>query len=299
MPVAISNVVVGVDFSDSSSLALQYGAELAVRHGATLRVVHVREDAPLAALAIADPMRDDELRRLLDVRIEDAIAPSHINRDILPLSVEIEREEPAEALLLVADRYPNSVIVVGHRGKGMLERMFIGSVAADVVKRARHPVLVIRRRRNALPKHVLAAVDMGDLTDQVLRSAFAWARRAKAQLHILHVVPFAPAVDSFMMGPSVVSRPNTLDAEDLEIAKQRLKEVVDEVLGPDHGAEFITRHGVTDIEILSAAEMVMADLTVVGCHGSRGFRAFFLGNTAVRILKDSASSVLVVRPESA
>lgn len=297
MSMEIANVVVGVDFSDSSLLALKYGAELAVRHGAALRVVHVREDAPLMALTIADPMPDAELREMLDARVDAAIADSHITRSLLPISLEIVRDEPAEALLKASKELNAPVIVVGHRGKGMLERMFIGSVAADVVKNARHPVLVIRRRRNALPKHVLAAVDMGDLTPIVLRTARAWSQRARASLTILNVVPFTPSVDSYLVGPSMLARPTGLDSNDLEEARGRLAELVEEILGPDHGAELIVRPGVADIEIQHVGEAVRADLTVVGCHGNKGLSSWILGNTAVRILRDAGSSVLVVRPE--
>lgn len=292
----IEHVVVGVDFSESSSLALQYGAELAVRHGGVLVVVHVREETPMVAMALTDPMPDDELREMLGARISQALESSRIDLSLLPIKVEIVRDEAAEALIRAADQYTNSVIVVGHRGKSLLERVLLGSVATDVVKRAHQPVLVIRRRRHALPKHVLAAVDLGDLTEVVLRTAHAWATRAKATLTVLHVLPMPPTMDGYLVGPSLMSRSAEYDYLDPDAAKARLAEAVEEVLGPDHGADLMVQQGIADVEIHHAADLVKADLTVLGCHGNRGLSSVLLGNTAVRILRDAVSSVLVVRP---
>ena len=293
----IRNVVTGVDFSESSLLALQYSAELAVRHSAKLWVVHACEETPIAAMPLTQPMGDGELRGLLDARVEEVIARSHIDRRILDMEIRLMPPRPAQALLDATVALEEPVIVVGHRGKGMLERLFLGSVAADVVRNARHPVLVIRRRRNALPKHVLAAVDFSPLAPKVLRTAYDWASRAHAGLTVLHVMPFPPVIDGYMVGPSIVGSPHLDEPVDEEATKGRLRELVDETLGSGCDVGIEVRQGVSDVEIHYVADVVGADLTVVGCNGHRGLSSLILGNTAVRILQDAVSSVLVVRPD--
>jgi nucleotide-binding universal stress UspA family protein len=45
----------------------------------------------------------------------------------------------------VAEEENPSVIVIGSHGKSNLEEMLLGSVSEKVVRKAKHPVLVIKR----------------------------------------------------------------------------------------------------------------------------------------------------------
>jgi nucleotide-binding universal stress UspA family protein len=48
-------------------------------------------------------------------------------------------------VLKVAEEENPSVIVVGSHGKSNLEEMLLGSVSEKVVRKSRHPVLVVKR----------------------------------------------------------------------------------------------------------------------------------------------------------
>jgi nucleotide-binding universal stress UspA family protein len=52
--------------------------------------------------------------------------------------------DPVSAILDAANQHHVDVIVVGHRERGWLDRLFSSSVSGDVTKRAEVPVLVVK-----------------------------------------------------------------------------------------------------------------------------------------------------------
>jgi len=54
---------------------------------------------------------------------------------------------PATAILEQAERHDTDLLVVGARGAGAASRLFLGTGSESVIRRARSPVLVVRRER--------------------------------------------------------------------------------------------------------------------------------------------------------
>lgn len=116
-------IVVGYSGSDASRRALDAAADL-VGYGSTLAVVSVQAaDAPDARQAV-DQAREHLLRR-----------------QVTALYLE-RRGEPAEAIACAARTLDADVIVLGRAGA--LPDTALGSVSADVLRRAPCNVLVVR-----------------------------------------------------------------------------------------------------------------------------------------------------------
>lgn len=137
-----STFLVGLDGSPSSRKALQHALEL-VRPGDTLQLVSVASGPDIE---IAEP--DDRHRLIERARerchrwIEDARSVCR-EHDITP-QTEVLTGQPAEELLGLAHRIDCTHIVLGHRHKGLFERLLMGSVAKRVVDFARCTVTVVR-----------------------------------------------------------------------------------------------------------------------------------------------------------
>jgi nucleotide-binding universal stress UspA family protein len=138
-------IIVGIDGSGHSRLALDWAIhEAAIRH-TPLTVLHVQqamtnfwtgpmiyqEDRELAehALKVAQDETDDALRAVA----EDA-RPPEVNVAAIP-------GFPAEAILGMAKEA--DMIVVGSRGVGGFKKLLMGSVATQVTHHAHCPVVVI------------------------------------------------------------------------------------------------------------------------------------------------------------
>lgn len=136
-------VGVGFDGSAESRLALETATDLARRLGAKLRLISVAAtivDAGGIAPA-ADPMSFFKiLRGDQEKLLEEAKAS-------LPSDLELETvlEDGNPAAILAAQGVDLDLLVLGSRGYGPVRRTLLGSVAAEVMKSAPCPVLVVPR----------------------------------------------------------------------------------------------------------------------------------------------------------
>ncbi len=137
-------VVVGVDTSGSSMLALQHAAEVAAHHDAVLEAVFAWQITTLAPLpgswGWAPPL--DEYEGFASDKLDDAIAAAGVDLPADRLVRTIVHKSPAAALIEAsrgADR-----VVVGARGLGGFDRLLLGSVSRQVLEYACSPVTVVR-----------------------------------------------------------------------------------------------------------------------------------------------------------
>ncbi len=136
------------DFSDVANKALQYVKQL--RHAGTrhVTVLHVVDQANLEMISSFSTVGDyvnlehEILRRAAD---ELGLVANELRQLGYEVAERVEKGSPVRVVLRVADEENPSLIVVGSHGKGNLEEMLMGSVSEKVVRKAKHPVLVIKR----------------------------------------------------------------------------------------------------------------------------------------------------------
>ena len=136
------NILVPVDFSESSRRSLRTAAELAGPLGAKLTLLHVLQlpvscvDAPLDADGIINSARQslDQMSR--------EVSPVLINQKL----VWFGKQETAREILDEASELPADLIVmsVPGRGHGGMVWFLHASVAERVVRNAPCPVLLVR-----------------------------------------------------------------------------------------------------------------------------------------------------------
>lgn len=136
----ITKVLVGVDFSEASRLALARGAQWADRLGVPLVAMHVLQPPapmlPEAQIALPDPA-------WLQSMEEHAKAQLVTWTSAYPqASVLVKWGPPAEEL--VAQANGDTLLVVAQVGHSAFERFLFGSTAARVVRHAPCDVLVVR-----------------------------------------------------------------------------------------------------------------------------------------------------------
>ncbi|MCZ6710331.1 MAG: universal stress protein [Gammaproteobacteria bacterium] len=141
-------------------------------------------------------------------------------------------------------------------------------------------------------KHVLAAVDLSEEAEQVLKKAQATARSDDARLSVLTVVkPLTQVYGGLDMAP-VAS--GTVSFEE-EALKQALTQLTD--LGARYGVAEQDIHvvlGAPAHEIRESSREFAADLIVIGTHGRHGL-GLLLGSTANGVLHGVDCDVLAVR----
>jgi len=137
-------ILVGVDFSRPSRIALDHAAALARGLDATLEVVHVvPRMRPSVPFSLANRRRVAELQRatVADARKKLDTWVGRLRG--VKARARVVRGLPHKALLAQAKRAKADMIVVGERGQNLAESLLIGSTAERVARKARRPVLLI------------------------------------------------------------------------------------------------------------------------------------------------------------
>lgn len=135
-------VVVGIDGSEGSLVALRAAASEARLRGAALEVVVVWHPGIVGSMpvfGVGTPVEEqlDELRRGLDGTLADeGLADSGLD-----VRRRVVNGHAAEALLQASS--DAALVVVGSRGHGGVAGKVLGSVSQQVVAHARCPVMVV------------------------------------------------------------------------------------------------------------------------------------------------------------
>ncbi len=144
----MSGIVVGVDGSDHSRLALGWALREAAQRHEPLTVLSVRPapvrpatDIYWAVPDLPAGAFDEEAERKILQQFVDKVA-SETAASVPDISIVVERGDPAEELIRASR--DAGLLVVGSRGSGGFARLLLGSVSSKVVHHAACPVVVIR-----------------------------------------------------------------------------------------------------------------------------------------------------------
>jgi nucleotide-binding universal stress UspA family protein len=131
----INNILVPIDWSEQSNHVFELAASLAQEH-----------DAQLVVLSVVPPptvMYGPPPESYLDHLLEELcrIKPSDARTRVRYLLME---GDPATAILRAARETNCDLIVIGTHGRNGLNRVLMGSVAEEVVRKAPCPVLAVK-----------------------------------------------------------------------------------------------------------------------------------------------------------
>ena len=142
-------IVVAVDSSQTSELALETAVKLAVETGARLRIAHAIDLATLN-VGVEFPIEADfsgsmiEGGKTLLARCAKVAAAAGIEAETQLVTIDSVSQRITEAIVEDADSWSADLVVVGTHGRHGLSRLFLGSVAEGVARVAHQPVLLVR-----------------------------------------------------------------------------------------------------------------------------------------------------------
>lgn len=252
------DVLVYLDPSPRGEWALAAAAQLPPRWKGRLRLVATEEDAA------ADPSLLERARSRLGSTLVETLT----------------RPGPAErAVIAEARERRYGLLVVPPAGRGAVARMLKGSRVANVVRRARAPVLVARRPPERMER-VLGALSGRGTTEAVLEAALAWEERPGARAAFVHVRSEVPLPRGDAVAPEP---PGPVDHEAVRAA----------LASRGRGADLQLRDGLVVEETLDVFESGAFQLLVIGAHGE-GSAGFGREDLTERLLLGCPGSTLIV-----
>lgn len=139
-------VVVGVDGSPESELALAWAARYAHAIGARLQAVlawHYPSAAGGPPVGVAPASVTSEVEQSRHEILDKAIAAACADKPALQIERKVVYGHPAQAL--IDESREADLLVVGCRGHGGFTGLLLGSVSTHIVVNAFCPVTVVRR----------------------------------------------------------------------------------------------------------------------------------------------------------
>lgn len=143
------HILVAVDGSPTSDLALFEAIRLAQMPQAQLRLLHVVDELSFNWDGeFTDPTEIWKLQKKAGQAVlrkaKAAASKAGITADTRLVEISQLGYRVPEVIAQEADAWPADVIVLGTHGRRGLSRIFLGSIAEGVVRVARQPVLLIR-----------------------------------------------------------------------------------------------------------------------------------------------------------
>jgi nucleotide-binding universal stress UspA family protein len=141
---ALRRIVIPVDFSIASAVALRTAVDVSRRHGARLTLLHALKDVP-HHMVFSGSEAWDVVRRL-PAQVE--VVADRLRRKAAffgadHVDTEVATGVPDSAIVEIATRSDADLVVMGIAHRSWLDRLLFGSTLRRVLRRATVPVLVV------------------------------------------------------------------------------------------------------------------------------------------------------------
>jgi len=139
------SILVPTDFSPCAEHAVDYACALASKFGSTVFLVNAIGAAPSEVrVALSDSMLQSMIGAH-EVALDKLAEP---RRAVAAFGAPLVMNgDPRDAILEAAKEVNADLIVMGTHGRSGISRLFMGSVAEEVVRRAPCPVLTVRTKK--------------------------------------------------------------------------------------------------------------------------------------------------------
>ncbi|MBI2681943.1 MAG: universal stress protein [Acidobacteriales bacterium] len=284
--VAIKNILAATDFTPASEPSLTYSASLARAFDATLHLVNVIEpvvyplDTPVGipdTFALARQLAQEKMKVLRDTKVLEGVRHQELLREGLVADVVHD----------LIDELSIDLVVVGTHGAHGLEKVILGSVAEEIFRSVRCPVLTVgpkaRRDGKDVFKRIVFATDFSPQSLRAAQYAISIAEEHDSRITLLHVVN--------KLGDS---SPQTV-VNTREDALERLHMLVSQDAAAWCSPEYVVEFGNASERIVQTARDREAGLIVMGVKHAEPMSSHTLWATASKVVQNAPCPVLTVR----
>jgi len=177
--IKLKNVLLATDLSEASIHATRYAISLAARYGGKLYAAHVISPD---ALALAHPEALDRILKETNDYTErtlgELLAPAR--RQGLPCEALVGVGDITNVLAEFVEKYKADLVIVGTSGRAGLGKVFLGSVAEEIIRDAACPV---RHDGRKISKVFFARSISRKSLCMLQNMPFSWRKSTKHTLH--------------------------------------------------------------------------------------------------------------------
>jgi len=274
-------IVVPIDFSEQSKIALSQTYNLARAINAEITLLHVLDEALFKSVLHLFSSKDDH-EELLTVGAKsklEELATEARAKSGLKFNTRVEKGKIYEVVTEVAEELEALFIVMGTAGESSIKKKFIGSNAVRVISDAHCPVITIKGQNHRMGcDTILLPLDLSKETKEKVVKCIEIAKFFKSTVKVMTVV-------------------NTSD----EFLQNKLERQMDQVLDfiKDHdvicSGEFIKNRNISE-SVLAYSVEINADLIMIMTQQELEWTEFFIGTESQQIINNSEIPICSIRP---
>jgi nucleotide-binding universal stress UspA family protein len=279
----ITKILIPVDFSDTSLLAIKHGAYMAQVTKSSLHLLHVinahyvSQDIFLPVVNIQDQTKiekvaSDKLAQLVaEVKAEFGVTAQTI----------IKVGPPSNEISKVAKEIKASLIVMGTHGYSPIEELVIGSTALKVITKSPCPTMAMSgRAAHKGYKKILIPIDTSGNSRQKVNYTLELASKFGSSVHAI----------ALLTGSEESEKPA------MELILHQIDKLAKEKGVPYH-SEIIDHVKNRATATVQEIEKSGADLAIIMTDQDAELSGFFLGPYSQQVIHLSKVPVIAVKPE--
>lgn len=193
----LKNILFATDFSPAADAAIPYAAELSKHYGAKLFALHVR---PPAVGPLIPPESWPQVEKVAKIEAEQQKRELLNSFSLVRPEVMIREGGIWSNFEAAISANEIDLVVIGTRGRSGVAKLFLGSVAEEVFRRAPCPVLTVGPRSFIWPRlrgeftRILFATDLST-ESAAAPYAISFAQEYQTYLTLLHVIDHPEGAD--------------------------------------------------------------------------------------------------------
>jgi len=287
MPAFLKKILWATDFSDEGQEACLYAMNFAKELKASLIAMHVVPDFSPALYNTSYSIRGELAKRVNFLKKEAKKKLESIKKaKEKPFKIIVKEGSPSKKIIETAEEEKVDLIVIGKRGLSAVEKLFIGSVANQVLRNSPVPVLITKKCiKKPGVKKILVPTDFSPQEETEREFAWKLAKALDADLTLLHVLE----LHDYEFSPRVLDE--MFDALLRKLRKRKKKEKEDIKV-----YEEVSRAINAAVGIVDFAETHHFDLIVMSTYVRSKWERFFLGSTTEKVISYTHIPVFTIPP---
>ena len=284
----IKKILWATDFSDEAQEALVYANLFAQAFKAKITALHVVPDFSPALLDTAAVVKGELVKRVEFIKNESAERLEKIKKSKdIPFRILIKEGSSSKKIIEAAEEEKSDLIVMGKKGLSALEKLFIGSVANQVLHNSPVPLLLTKKSKRKIDiKKILVPTDFSAQEDMERDLAWKLAKGFDSDLTFLHVLE----LHDYEFPPRVLDE--MFDSVIKKMRSRKKKEKEDIKVKED-----VTRAVNAALGIVDYAETNKQDLICISTCTHSKLERFFLGSTTEKVISYSHIPVFAIPPK--
>ncbi len=277
-----NKILVPIDFSEQSLIALEQSFNIAREYHAEITLLHVIEEASAFAKFFSSEQSEDVKKNAQ--KELDKLADSVEKKAKITVNTLVAKGTIYEKVAEVAELINATMIIMGTNGDEGKRKLFIGSNALRVVRESVVPVITIKGKHHRKGcKNIVLPLDLSKETREKVTKAIELSKLfGGASIRVVSVL--------FTTDEFVVNRLTRQLGQVKTFLEKADIECTAEIIKGIKGEETLAEN------ILEYAGKVEGDLIMIMTQQEVDFTQYFIGSSAQEIINHSKIPVLSIRP---